>query len=505
MSDVSPSNPDGPSASHPADSSSQRIRLANGGALILDSDGFRLIESRGLKRSPTHAYDSISHVFVTDRVLLIGTDDSLLSIRSGDFAEPEYTAAQAREELLARVAALPDAAEIQDRIDAVDRLGERDGPTWMIWATVVLCLAGTGYQLYNPMVEQVGSFLPDLFARGEYWRAISMHFLHALSGTPWPLRSLLPTLPFLPAHLIINIAGLLVLGHLVERPLGSWRTAIVMVLSALGTIVGILVFDHQEVIGASGIVSGLAGAMLAMELHYGASLPAFWRLPRRIFMTVLFVQFGIIDQLMSSFVAGGAHLGGFAGGYLAAFLLGRPSELSLVPTARLRFGVGCAAVFIAVGCLGGLPLARHDMAALERHASRLFDIQDHGYLFRQDNAAAWLIATEEGASIAGLDLAVALADRAVTNTGRRSPDLLDTLAETLFQRGDRISAIFAIEEAMRLAPGEPYFFEQRRRFMGERDPLDRPPPPGSIPPGVLPPELDTKDFDVEPDAERLVI
>jgi hypothetical protein len=58
---------------------------------------------------------------------------------------------------------------------------------------------------------------------------------------------------------------------------------------------------------------------------------------------------------------------------------------------------------------------------------------------------------------------------------------LDTLAEALFQSGDRLGALLMIEEAIRLQPREPYYHEQRRRFIGERDAADRPPPPGSMP------------------------
>ena len=59
------------------------------------------------------------------------------------------------------------------------------------------------------------------------------------------------------------------------------------------------------------------------------------------------------------------------------------------------------------------------------------------------------------------------------------PDFLDTLAEALFQAGDRLGALIAIDEAIRLMPGERYFQEQRRRFTGERPADDRPPPPGT--------------------------
>ena len=193
---------------------------------------------------------------------------------------------------------------------------------------------------------------------------------------------------------------------------------------------------------------------------------------------------------MSASVAGGAHLGGFVGGYVAAWLLGAPSLEGLRPTRAVRFGTYCAGVLVAVGLMGIVPLARHDMAALERHAMRLADVQAGQYLVRQDNAAAWLIATGEDPSPQGISLAVALADRAVTNTGGVFPGVVDTLAEALFRSGDPVGAIFAIDRAIALAPHEPYYAEQRKRYTGERASDDRPPPPGSMAPGVLPPEVD---------------
>jgi membrane associated rhomboid family serine protease len=457
---------------------SRRFRLVRGGALILERDGFRLIEPRGLRRSPIHPYDAISHVHATDRVLLVGTAETLLTIRARDFVDVvEEGPEAAKDALLARVAAQPDGASRLAAIDAVDRLGAHDGPAWVVWTVVLLCLIGTGLQLAEPMIEQVGSFLPDLFARGEYWRAITAHFLHELSVPPLWLGLWPGGLPA-PTHLAVNVAGLLILGHLVERPLGAWRTAMVLAMSGLGTTFGILAYGHLNVLGASGLVAGLAGAMLASELHHGDALPTYWRLPRRLFVGALVLQFFVVDQLWGHVLAGGAHLGGFVGGYLATWMLGRPSLDALGSTPPLRLGVGCALALLAIGVAGAWPLARHDMAALERHAARLYDTPDSFHLYRHDNAAAWLIATGEGASPLGLDLAVALADRAVSNTGRVLPGILDTLAEALFQRGDRLAAVLTIEEAIRLDPREPYYQEQRRRFTGDRDPDDRPPPPG---------------------------
>ena len=482
-----------------------RVRLVRGGGIVFEASGFRVIQPRGLKRSPLQPYESVGHIHAAPRMLFIGTADSLAVIRRADFIDREAGPETARRIMLDQIGARP-GGEVQLReIEAVERLGERDGPAWAVWITAALCLLGTALQIANPMVEQVGAFLPELFSRGEFWRAITAHFIHAPGALPGPLRPLLPMVDVVPVHLALNVAGMLVLGHLVERPLGAFNTAIVLTLSGIGSMVGIVIAGHVNVVGASGLVAGLAGAMLAMELHYPRALPSFWRLPRRLFIGVILIQFVVIDQLFASVLAGGAHLGGFAGGYVAAWLIGRPGLEGLTPAPSQIFAAGCIGMLLVVGFFGAWPLARSDMAALERHAVRLLDSSGSVYLYPHDNAAAWLIATEGGASHQGLDLAVALADRAVTNTGRMQPDLLDTLAEALFQRGDRLGAVLTIEEAIRLQPWEPYFFEQRRRFVGERDPDDRPPPPGSEPWSEIPYDELFEPLPIGVDAPRVTI
>jgi len=246
--------------------------------------------------------------------------------------------------------------------------------------------------------------------------------------------------------------------------------------------------------------------MLAMELHYSRWMPSFWRLPRRLFITVIVVQFFVIDQIFSGYLAGGAHLGGFVGGYLSTWFLGRPSLEALDPTPAQKLGSYSAAMLVVIGFVGAIPLARQDMGALERHGLRLMNTQSAIYLTDYENAAAWLIATEGGASEQGLEVAVALADRAVASTRRRNPNVLDTLAEALFQTGDQLGAVLTIEEAIRLQPREPYFFEQWRRFTGDRDPNDRPPPPPGLGvPGESPPGDDFEPRSIDPDEPRMTI
>lgn len=443
--------------------SNQRIRLVKGGGIVFEPNGFRIIEARGIKRSPLTPYESMTHVAATDRALLVGTTMGLTIIRARDFPDPETGPKEAREALLARLAARPDGDFGMARVAELEAMSGRKTRDLAVWGVVLLCLLGTLGQLSDPTLESFGSFVPDLFSRGELWRAVTAHFLHGA--------------PRMPIHLAFNVGGLLVLGHLVERPLGTAKTIVVFVLGGVGAIVGATYADYEVVVGASGLVTALAGAMLALELHHPDRLPAYWRLPRRLFIGALLAQFLVVDQILSSYLAGGAHLGGFAGGYAAVWFVGGPVASPSHRTQSLRFAAMSGVLLVLVGLVPLVSLARHDEEALERHALRLLNT-GAALGFLHDNAVAWFIATEGEPSEMGLQVAVELADRAVLATGRRDPNILDTLAEALFQAGDVISALLTIDEAIRLAPHEPYFHEQRRRFTGERAADDRPAPPG---------------------------
>lgn len=492
-----------PSAESDADPG--RIRLLNGGAIVFEEDGFRLIRSRGLRRSPVHPYASLTHVCLAARALLIGTTRGLLVVRSRDFIDPEQGPGRARERLIACAAGRTDGAAHLRAMARVEALSSRPSRLWSIWATTALCLIGTALQLRDPLLDQIGSFVPELFARGELWRGITAHFLHALPAEPGRLESWIPGLRGLPIHLAINVGGLFVLGPLVERPMGRHRTILVLLLGGLGTIAGIVAAGHHEVIGASGLVAALAGAILALELHHPERIPSEWRLPRRLFVVAVVLQFGLIDPLLRSFIAGGAHLGGFVGGYLGAWWLGVADFGSEPASGRLRFAAHAGLVSATALSLGIVPLARHDGAALERHAARLLDVPDAPHLFLHENAAAWLLATEGNASPEGIEMAIQLAERAVVSTDRMLPGLLNTLAEALFQSGDRFGAIVTIEEAIHLAPDERYFVEQRRRFTGERAADDRPPEPGTEEPSDEPFEWGDEPPVYDPDAPQITL
>jgi tetratricopeptide (TPR) repeat protein len=90
------------------------------------------------------------------------------------------------------------------------------------------------------------------------------------------------------------------------------------------------------------------------------------------------------------------------------------------------------------------------------------------------NDQAWLIAISADPSRPKLEAALLLAERAVAETNRDEPTILDTLAEVLWQLGNVDAALATIDEAIARDPGSDYYREQRRRFAGERAPDDRP-------------------------------
>jgi hypothetical protein len=187
-------------------------------------------------------------------------------------------------------------------------------------------------------------------------------------------------------------------------------------------------------------------------------------------MLVLTAVLGVLVPM----IAGAAHIGGFAAGVVCAMLLAdRPLSSGAAPAAvRALAAVVVLATVAGVAASGAQLLAPGDYAA--RHLVRLGQLPN----IRPDelNNRAWLVALDENSSPELLQAARVLAERAVRETLRKEPTILDTLADLQFQTGEPEAAVATIEEAMSLDPDEPYYGEQRRRFLGERS--DRPPPPG---------------------------
>jgi membrane associated rhomboid family serine protease len=153
---------------------------------------------------------------------------------------------------------------------------------------------------------------------GEWWRIVTSGFLHGD-----------------PLHLILNMVVLFFLGQALEPVFGHVKFAAIYVASLLAGSFGALLLSPEALtVGASGAVYGLLGAMVVLYLDRGIPItqsPIFGLLVINVLFTFFYPGISI-----------GGHLGGLAGGALAAWLVlqadrRRASVLGLV---------GCAAVAV---------------------------------------------------------------------------------------------------------------------------------------------------------------
>ena len=454
-----------------------RFELHGGRAVQLHASGFSHPADGAQRFTP---YRELIHVSAVGRGLRIAEQHGCHWLLRRAFVEPGALEALA-EALRERVRALPEGAELAARQLALDRRQAA-----RVRPRVGLVLAGVCIAL-----QLAATFQPSLLLEGEYYRGAL-----GLAGEPWRLV----TAQLLHAnwvHLGLNALGLLVLGGLLERQVGSVRTTLVFGASALGSMLGCVVARYELVLGASGLVSGAVGGLLALELRRPDLLPGLLRLSRRLVIGALIAEFVLLSFLPN--VAHAAHIGGLLAGALCA--------LATAPRDAFSFDVGrtaraaCAGVLalslVALGAFGyglldpGLAAARRGQRLLESESAPVLLL----------NNDAWTIATTGRPTREQLELALALSSRAVEATLHQDPNLLDTLAEVYFQLGRGPEAVEIIEEAIALAPGVSYFEQQRLRFLGERAADDRPEAPEQLPPPDLAPEpeLQPEPQPVEPE------
>jgi membrane associated rhomboid family serine protease len=402
-------------------------------------------------------YEDIVHLALSQRAFWIGSRSTVAVLPRRAFVDPQAPDVLARA-LVDRIASLHGAQARLARMQEIDARAERAGPSYATWGLSLLCVAVYVLQLVNGWdVYSVGYMSPALVAAGEAWRIVTANLLHGF-----------------PLHLILNLVALATFGTLCERPLGTARTLAVMGVSGLAAMTASAAAGYDQVVGVSGVASGLIGAVTWLEHFRSEELPAWWRVPR----SPLYVMIGLTALLgFVPGIAGAAHVGGFLGGALAAWLLvDGPLRGGPAPAP-----VRALAASVVLATAAGVGAAGAELRAPGEYCVRQISRLEHvrGISAMELNNCAWNIAIADAATTEELESARALAERAVEDTRRKEPTILDTLAELQFRLGDAPAAIATIEEAMALDPNESYYSEQRRRFLGERQ--DRPPDPNTFP------------------------
>lgn len=163
-----------------------------------------------------------------------------------------------------------------------------------------------------------------------YWQPLSF-------SQPWRLLTSLVSHGS-PLHLLSNMFSLFIIGRMLEPSLGRIRYFALFLISGIGGAVAVaLIVPNVPVLGASGAIFGMLGALLILIRRFGGS------------STQILVVVGI--NLVIGFVLPGvawqAHIGGFiAGAALTAVFVGTrsPRQRGIQVAATLGIAVALLAV-----------------------------------------------------------------------------------------------------------------------------------------------------------------
>ena len=168
-----------------------------------------------------------------------------------------------------------------------------------------------------------GAKVNALIYQGEWWRLITPIFLH--SG-------------FL--HLVMNTLALYFLGLTVERIFGNIRFLFIYLFAGVTGFISSFLFSPIVSVGASGAIYGCFGALL----YFGTIYPKLFS--RKIGLNLIVVLgINLVFSFTSSGIDNYGHLGGLAGGFLAAGMMHFPKNKKWV--LQLLF------FFLSVTIVGG--------------------------------------------------------------------------------------------------------------------------------------------------------
>ncbi len=124
------------------------------------------------------------------------------------------------------------------------------------------------------------------------------------------------------AHLVVNMVTLAGLGVIAVRRIGSTRFLLLYAMSAIGGAMGFALLSTavQPMVGASGALFGLAGALIAWEyVDRFTAEKRLWPVVRTVIWLIALNL--ILWWAMDGQLAWETHLGGFLTGWVTAFTI----------------------------------------------------------------------------------------------------------------------------------------------------------------------------------------
>jgi rhomboid protease GluP len=189
---------------------------------------------------------------------------------------------------------------------------------------------------YTKILVQTGSVSVLDMLGGQWWRMLTANFVHA--GV---------------LHIGMNMFVLFMLGPMVERMYGHWRFLLLCLVSGVGSTAAAMYFQGGMMVGFSGVLCAMFGAILSWILINRSILrPEFvsgqmrWLVQNAILLVIVSLAPG---------VSWAGHLGGAVFGFLAGLLL----TVSRFGPTGIRVPAVLGAMALGVFCvLGFKPVAK---------------------------------------------------------------------------------------------------------------------------------------------------
>jgi len=144
---------------------------------------------------------------------------------------------------------------------------------------------------------------------GAWWRLLAAVWLHA----SWP-------------HLLVNLAGLLLLGQVTANALGTGRMLLIFFLGGAASFLASFLASTGDSVGASGAIHALLGALLIFGVLHWRRIPRTGR-PWWLATALLFTAMTVLTQALDPHSDRVAHLGGLLAGVLLGLPLARSPRL----------------------------------------------------------------------------------------------------------------------------------------------------------------------------------
>jgi membrane associated rhomboid family serine protease len=165
--------------------------------------------------------------------------------------------------------------------------------TVVVWLLQLLPGFGDGVTqslAFNPL------FLLPADGFYEPWRALTALFVHS---------------PNTVLHVLFNMFSLYIFGRILEPMLGPWRFLALYLLSGIGGSFAVLLLAGGSVVGASGAIFGLMGALFVFGRQLGGNVRSL----------LIIILLNLASGFFLPSISWQAHVGGLAVGVLVATLL----------------------------------------------------------------------------------------------------------------------------------------------------------------------------------------